>query len=49
MKTAVQPHTGYRPYNDQTQMDRQIARYPRSFTRVPSHPLTERPLTLTEL
>jgi protocatechuate 3,4-dioxygenase beta subunit len=49
MKTAVRPQTAYPPYDDRTQMDRQIPRYPRSFTRVPSQPLTERPLTLTEL
>src|SRR5262252_828037 len=38
----------YGPYNDRTQMDRQIQRYPKSFTRVPSQPLIKRPLTLTE-
>jgi len=49
MKTAVQTKTGYQPYDDRTQMSRQIPRYPRSFTRVPSQPLTARPLTLSEL
>jgi protocatechuate 3,4-dioxygenase beta subunit len=38
----------YAPYDDRTQMDRQIQRYPKSFTRVPSQPLIKRPLTLTE-
>ena len=33
----------YRPYDDRTQMARQIERYPLSFTRVPSQPLIERP------
>ncbi len=41
--------TDYQPYDDRTQMDRQIERYPKSFTRVPSQPLIHRPLTLTEL
>jgi protocatechuate 3,4-dioxygenase, beta subunit len=51
MKTAVQ--TGirktYHPYDDRTQMARQIERYPLSFTRAPSQPLIARPLTLSEL
>jgi protocatechuate 3,4-dioxygenase beta subunit len=38
----------YRPYDDRTQLARQIPRYPRSFTRTPSQPLIERPLTLSE-
>jgi protocatechuate 3,4-dioxygenase beta subunit len=38
----------YLPYDDRTQMDRQIQRYPKSFTRVPSQPLIRRPLTRTE-
>jgi protocatechuate 3,4-dioxygenase beta subunit len=38
----------YKPYDDRTQMARQIQRYPLSFTRVPSQPLIERPLTLSE-
>ncbi len=38
----------YQPYDDRTQTDRQIQRYPKSFTRVPSQPLIPRPLTLTE-
>lgn len=51
MKPAVhlEPHTTYDPYDDRTQMARQIERYPLSFTRVPSQPLIERPLTLSEL
>ncbi len=40
--------TEYQPYDDRTQTDRQIERYPKSFTRVPSQPLISRPLTLTE-
>lgn len=43
-----EPSVDYAPYDDRTQMDRQIARYPKSFTRVPSRPLVSRPLTLTE-
>src|SRR5438105_4111636 len=39
----------YLPYDDRTQTDRQIERYPKSFTRVPAQPLIERPLTLSEL
>jgi protocatechuate 3,4-dioxygenase, beta subunit len=39
----------YLPYDDETQIRRQIEDYPRSFTRVPSQPLVERPLTLSEL
>ena len=38
----------YLPYDDATQIDRQIPRYPRSFTRTPSQPLIRRPLTLSE-
>jgi protocatechuate 3,4-dioxygenase beta subunit len=49
MKTVTQLHTDYQPYDDRIQMDRQIPRYPRSFTRVPSQPLTRRPLTLSEI
>src|SRR5215467_376704 len=54
MKTAVQTETGaadktYCPYDDRTQTARQVERYPLSFTRVPSKPLIERPLTLSEL
>ena len=51
MKTAVQPQIRktYDPYDDRTQIARQIERYPLSFTRVPSQPLIERPLTLSEL
>ncbi len=39
----------YAPYQDNTQSARYIQRYPRSFTRNPSQPLIERPLTLSEL
>ena len=39
----------YQPYDDRTQLERQIAGYPRSFTRTPSQPLIERPATLSEL
>ena len=38
----------YRPYDDNTQVARKIERYPLSFTRNPSAPLIERPITLTE-
>lgn len=38
----------YQPYDDETQVARQIERYPLSFTRNPSAPLIERPVTLTE-
>ncbi|MBV9506009.1 MAG: protocatechuate 3,4-dioxygenase subunit beta [Acidobacteriia bacterium] len=47
-KTEAQPHIEYLPYDDSTQCLRQIKGYPRSFTRVPSRPLIERPLTLSE-
>lgn len=40
--------TEYLPYDDATQIDRRIPRYPRSFTRTPSQPLIRRPLTLSE-
>jgi len=39
----------YFPYDDRTQLARQIAGYPRSFTRTPAQPLIERPVTLSEL
>ncbi len=38
----------YRPYDDSTQVARKIDKYPKSFTRNPSAPLIERPLTLSE-
>lgn len=38
----------YLPYDDATQSDRQIPRYPRSFTRNPAQALIRRPLTLSE-
>jgi hypothetical protein len=49
MKTALETQIAYQPYDDRTQMARQIQRYPLSFTRVPSQPLIERPLTLSEI
>lgn len=39
----------YRPYDDRTQLARQINGYPRSFTRNPSQPLIQRPMTLSEM
>src|ERR1700722_15896951 len=39
----------YAPYDESTQLARYIDNYPRSFTRNPSQPLIERPLTLSEL
>jgi protocatechuate 3,4-dioxygenase, beta subunit len=39
----------YSPYQEDTQLARYIQHYPRSFTRNPSQPLIERPLTLSEL
>ena len=39
----------YLPYDDQTQLARQIKGYPLSFTRTPQQPLVHRPVTLTEL
>jgi protocatechuate 3,4-dioxygenase beta subunit len=39
----------YSPYQESTQLARYIKNYPRSFTRNPSQPLIERPLTLSEL
>src|SRR5437879_4394081 len=49
MKTAAPPQIEYLPYDDDTQLARQIEGYPRSFTRTPSAPLIRRPLTLSEL
>lgn len=47
--TAKQaPLIEYAPYDDATQSDRLIPRYPRSYTRNPSRPLLRRPLTLSE-
>src|ERR1700733_10633026 len=40
--------TDYLPFDDNTQLARKIDRYPLSFTRNPSAPLIERPLTLSE-
>jgi protocatechuate 3,4-dioxygenase, beta subunit len=39
----------YGPYRESSQLARYIKNYPRSFTRNPSQPLIERPLTLSEL
>lgn len=41
--------TEYAPYREETQLARYIEHYPRSFTRNPSQPLIERPLTLSEV
>jgi protocatechuate 3,4-dioxygenase beta subunit len=49
MKLEELPHLDYLPYEDKTQPDRYIPRYPKSYTRTPSQPLIRRPLTLTEL
>src|SRR4051812_39854063 len=38
----------YALYDDATQMDRKIDRYPLSFTRTPAQPLIHRPLTRSE-
>ena len=43
------PLVEYAPYDDATQIARQIPRYPRSFTRTPAEPLIPRPLTLSEM
>ena len=42
------PEIEYSPYPENTQLARYIERYPRSFTRNPSQPLIERPVTLSE-
>jgi protocatechuate 3,4-dioxygenase beta subunit len=39
----------YLPYDDGTQLARQIEGYPRSLTRTPAQPLIRRPTTLSEL
>jgi len=46
--TKCEPEIDYQPYDDATQILRQIPRYPRSFTRTPAQPLIQRPLTLSE-
>src|SRR3984957_9818324 len=46
---ATKPALEYAPYQEDTQLARYIKNYPRSFTRNPSQPLIERPLTLSEL
>ena len=38
----------YEPYQESTQLARYIKDYPRSFTRNPSQPLIQRPLSLSE-
>ena len=38
----------YSLYDDATQMERKIDRYPLSFTRTPNEPLIARPLTRSE-
>jgi len=48
MPTASVPKIEYLPFDDRTQLARQIPKYPRSFTRTPSQPLIQRPLTLSE-
>ena len=53
MDTAKQPalenpQIEYSPYVESTQLARYIQQYPRSFTRNPSQPLIDRPLTLSE-
>ena len=40
--------TEYSPYDDRSQMLREIDKYGPSFKRVPTSPLIERPLTLSE-
>ena len=49
MKTVSPPQIEYLPFDDPTQLARQIKGYPRSFTRTPAAPLILRPLTLSEL
>jgi len=49
METESLPQVEYLPYDDRTQLARQIHGYPRSFTRTPAQPLIQRPLTLSEL
>lgn len=48
MNPRPQPQLEYSPYDDKTQLARQIPRYPLSYTRIPSQPLIQRPLTLSE-
>jgi protocatechuate 3,4-dioxygenase, beta subunit len=50
-KPAILPGSPieYAPYDEKTQLKRYIDQYPRSFTRNPSQPLIERPMTLSEL
>jgi len=50
MATATtHPQIIYSPYDDSTQVAREIPRYHRSFTRNPSTPLVRRPVTLSEM
>jgi len=46
--TTAVPRITYSPYDDKTQIAREIPRYHRSYTRNPSKPLVQRPLTLSE-
>jgi len=48
MPTTTVPRIIYSPYDDRTQLAREIPRYHRSFTRNPSRPLVPRPVTLSE-
>lgn len=45
----AKPDYEYLPYDDRTQMLRQIDKYTPSFTRAPESPLFNKPLTLTDL
>jgi protocatechuate 3,4-dioxygenase, beta subunit len=47
--STTAPHIIYSPYDDRTQVAREIPRYHRSFTRNPSRPLVPRPVTLSEM
>src|SRR5689334_2255429 len=44
----MKPEYEYSPYDDRTQMLRQIDKYMPSMTRVPGAPLITRPVTLSE-
>lgn len=48
-ETLERSEIEYSPYEEKTQLARYIEHYPRSFTRNPSQPLIDRPLTLSEL
>jgi protocatechuate 3,4-dioxygenase beta subunit len=49
MKIDELPRLDYSPYDDRTQPDRLIPRYPRSYARTPSQPLIKRSLTRSEM